>query len=186
LDTQKKAKEIYRFIILIPHRDLLKPLEEYRRRLFAIGIHGAYSFPVAVPFASVSRSFNRDELKELTRNIRGLTTETDGKIQSAGTALVHCSHSHFSFLGVRLGFSIKESLFPQTAKKKILHTLSSPVLCAALVKGENQVFEEAPVLSFRAASLANLAIRPLPTGDPDYSFEWKISPPVWLPKYKEE
>ena len=182
MDTQKKTREIYRFIILIPHRDSLKPLEEYRRRLFAAGIPGAHSFPMAAPLVSVSRPFSREELKALSRNIRKQTEGNDGKILGTGSALAE--FGKFSFFGPRLSITIEESTFPETARSKILCTLTPPVLCAALVhSNENLVFEEAPALSFRAASLANLTIRPLAVGEPDYSFEWKTSPPVWLPKY---
>ena len=195
METQKRAKELNRFIILIPHRDALKPLDVYRSRLFAAGFPGAYSFPAAAPLAALSRPFSREELGEIARNIRDFTRVTDGKIQSAGTAFAGDTFGKFSFFGLRLDFPLTESLFPQTAREKILHLYSSPVLCAALAdsgslppetkrSGENPVLAEAPVLSFRAASLANLAIRPLAGGEADYSFEWKIDPPVWLPKYK--
>ena len=184
MDTQEKAKEISRFIILIPHRDSIKPLVEFRQKLFAAGYPGAWSFPVAAPLASVSRSFNRDELKALARDIRFLTKENDGKISSDCSALAGCS-GKFTFFGPRLGLPSNENLFPKTALEKILYIFFPPVLCTALVNG-NSVSEEAPAVSFRAASLANLAIRPLGAGESAYSFEWKIGPPVWLPKYRKE
>ena len=192
MDTQKRAievshfkvpplKEVSRFIILIPHRDSLKPLEEYRSRLFAAGFPGAYAFPAAAPLAAVSRPFSREELKELARNIRSLTAQANGKIQGERTALVQCGP--FSFLGVLLDFPVGEALFPQAAREKIIAALS-PALCAALVSPgeENRALEQAPPLSFRAASVANLAVRPLPCGDRSYSFEWNIGPLAWLPK----
>ena len=187
MDTQKKVKEVSRFIILIPHRDSVKPLEEYRGRLFTAGFPGAYSFPAAAPLAYVSRPFNREELKELARNIRELSAiqvSIQGKIQSSKTTLITFP-GKFSFFGPLLDFPFNESLFPQTSKSKILEIPASPVLCAAIVShGETPVYIDAPSLSFRAASLANLAIRSLAGGEADYSFEWKIGPPVWLPKYK--
>ena len=192
MDTQQKT---FRFIILIPHRDALKPLEEYRQKLFSLGIPGAHSFPLAAPLAEVTRTFNREELKELARNIRELTRKSDGKILSRalqlrttqncslGTAIV--SSSGISFFGPLLNLPSKEDIFPETAKNKLVSLLLPPVLCAAIVgpqvnsSDKNFSSEEAPVVSFRAASLANLAIHSL--ADTDYSFEWKISPPVWLP-----
>jgi hypothetical protein len=189
-----------RFVILIPHRDPGGIIDAYRKKLFAAGYSGAYSFPVAAPLASVCRPFTRDELKELARNIRSLIQEKGGKFLSSGTGLVHCpSISNitvnkgkkdeiqriYSFLGVLLGFPLKESLFPRTARDKILQIISVPVLCAAaLGPAPDLVYMDAPDLSFRAASLANLAIRPLGSGEQDYSFEWKIGPQVWLPKAK--
>ena len=196
METQHRARGIKRFIILIPHRDALKPLDDYRSRLFAAGFCGAYSFPAAAPLAMVSMPFDREELKGLSGNIRKLTNGTEGKIHCSETML--CTFpGKFSFLGLCLDFPLNESLFPQTARKKILHFPSSPVLCAAIVDSEflpggtsryggNPILNEAPELSFRAASLANLAIRPLAGGEADYSFEWKIGPAVWLPKYMKK
>ena len=180
MDTRPK---LFRYIILIPHRDALKPLEEYRQKLFTTGIAGAHAFPLAAPLVEVSRPFNREELTELARNIRNSTKETDGKITSGCIAPAGYP-GKFPFFGPQLSFLLKESIFPSTTRPKILYTISPPVLCASLmdpktIHGGTLSFEEAPVLSFRAASLANLAIRPI--ADEEYSFEWKISPPVWLP-----
>ena len=184
MDTQNRSKQTSRFVILVPHRDSLKPLEAYRQKLFAAGFCGAYSFPLAAPLASVSRPLSREELKELARNVRDdLCGRKTAKIQSAETAFARCGP--LSFLGIFLDFSVEEALFPRSAREKIIAMPDSPVLCAALAdSGEKRVLEEAPVLSFRAASLANLALRPLSNGDPRCSFEWKIDPPVWLPKYR--
>ena len=180
MDTQTKTS---RFIILIPHRDALKPIGEYQKKLFSIGLAGACSFPMAAPLAAVSRPFSRDELKGLGRNIRASAKCSDGKISSSGTALAGFPEK-FSLFGLLLDLHIEESLFNPSAKNKVLFTFSPPVLCAALLASEEKpVSEEGPFLSFRAASLANLAIRPLDRGARPYSLEWKISPPVWLPKH---
>ena len=189
-------KEANHYIIIVPHRDSLKPFEEYRARLFTAGFQGAWSFPTAAPLASVSRPLNREELKELGRNIRELTNKTDGKIHCSGSVLTerrrprteareHGNKKDISFFGVPLNLLVEEAIFPKSARAKILDIFSPPVLCAALVgSGEKPPSEEGPALSFRAAFLANLAIRPLESGAADYSFEWKIGPPVWLPKHK--
>jgi hypothetical protein len=204
LDTRRRKKEVSHFIISVPHRDSLKPLEEYRSRLFAAGFQGAWSFPMAAPLASVSRPFSVDELKELGRNIRLLTAGNDGKIYCEGNALAkfttegteeerrsltgargHGEKKDISFFGPILTLPMKESLFPKTTKAKILDILSPPVLCTTLLAfGERAPSEKGTAISFRAASLANLAIRPLESGAAGYSFEWNIGPLIWLPKYK--
>jgi len=183
------APKEFRFIILIIGMDTEKLLNEYRAALFAEGFYGAYSFPPAAPLAELSRSFNRDELKELAGNIRNLTMPHDGKISSAENAS-NAGFGEYSFFGPRLNLVAAEDLFPKTARDKIALSLFPPVLCAALVhSGENPLPKEGPALSFRAAALANLAIHPLPTGAdgeaPAFSFEWKIGDPIWLPAYKK-
>jgi hypothetical protein len=185
-----------RLIILVPHRDALKPFEDYRQRLFSAGVEGAYSFPLAAPLAQVSRPFSRPELKELAGTIRNLTTEGSGKIHGADEAVSVSRESTLSFYGPALDIPpIEEILFPLTAKAKLLHIMNPPLLCVALAGSErgekNSSFEKAlrsktikpPTLVFRAAYLANLAIRPLAVGEPAFSFEWKIGQPVWLPAY---
>ena len=195
METQHRARGIKRFIILIPHRDALKPLDDYRSRLFAAGFCGAFSFPAAAPLAMVSMPFDREELKGLSGNIRKLSAAANGKIRSAGTAFAG------TFFGPALYLSADEgefrALFPETAKDKLVRVFFPPVVCASIVEsgllsdgtsrsGGNPILNEAPELSFRAAALANLAIRPLAGGEADYSFEWKIGPAVWLPKYMKK
>jgi len=201
LDTEKKVREISRFIVLIPHRDSLKPLDEYRNRLFSIGYPGIRSFPAAAPLAAVSKPFNRDELKQLALFLRSKTMENNGKFftQAADSDFPESFHTEargtqrhrgkagdFSFFGPLWALCIDENAFPETARQKILRVFTPPVLCAALLEPGLPCLRERPsepIMSFRAACLANLAIRPLSAGDPHYSFEWRIGPPLWLPKY---
>ena len=176
----KTPKKSLRFIILIPHRDVLMQIEAYRQKLFSRGFYGAHSFPLCAPLAVVSWPFSREELKELAHNIRKLSMYNDGKILSSESGTVSCPVFSASFFGPCLNLNTGEILSQQT--DKLLFTLSPPVLCASLVEGGTKdKVEETPSLSFRAASVANLTIRPLFTA---HSFEWKISPPVWLPGYK--
>jgi hypothetical protein len=136
---------------------------------------------MAAPIAAVSSPFNRGELKELGRNIRSLTKETNGKILSTGTGLANCG-GKFTLFGPDLNLSINEYIFPKAASAKILQIPDSPILCVSLLGPDEKPFsEECPPLSFRAAYLANLAMRPLEYGASGYSFEWRISSQVWLP-----
>jgi len=181
--------KLYRFITLIPGRDTEKILNEYRAALFSKGYHGAYSFPPAAPLAELSTPFNRDELKELAGNIRKLTIEHDGKITSSE----NCTNAGFgklSFFGPHLDLPVIKELLIQTAKGKIARAFFPIALCAALtdsVREEAQA-EKCPTLSFRAAAIANIAIRPLGASNGEalpYSFEWETGPLVWLPAYKK-
>jgi hypothetical protein len=190
------AKPFSRYIVLIPHRDAERILSEYRAALFGKGFLGAYSFPPVAPLAEVSRSINRSDLKKLAGNIRNLTKVKDGKITSdCLTQAVYLEK--ISFFGPALSLHIEESLFPETVRLHIFRVFSPTVLCAALLDSESNPTSanfsmentppiEAPTLSFRAAALANLSIRSLGEGGPSYSYEWRISIPVWLPAYKKE
>ena len=193
MDTRYSGKTASRFIILRPHRDAVRTLDEYRKKLFGMGFYGAYSFPSSAILAEVSRPFNRDELKELASNIRRLTLKNDGKIQTSGPIVLLspiCSSIDVSFYGLPLIFPPLEdafrSAFPQTAEKKIINIAFPPAFCVALANStsntkDNPNPEQAPTLSFRAASLSNLAIRPLNVPENLFSFEWRIGTPIWLP-----
>jgi hypothetical protein len=190
--TKSAGQKEYRFVILIPNRDTEKLLDEYRAALFAKGFYGAYSFPLAAPLAELSLPFNRDELKELAGNIRKLTLAHNGKI-SGGETAANAGFGGLSFFGLHLDLPAAEELFPKTARGKIIPSVPDrsffpPVLCAALVHpGENPLPKEGPALSFRAATLANLAIRSLSGAAGEalpYSFEWEMGEPIWLPAYK--
>ena len=146
--------------------------------------------------------------KILTNGIALVNCANHGGTRSKGHEL-----NYLSFFGPMLKISIDDRVFPESAQKKILRTFLQPVLCAALVEHKNfrktsrkdasnqrfaaqrdggalktQYLPPAPVVSFRAAALANLAIRPLAGSSssqvPDYSFEWNIGTPVWLPVYR--
>ena len=209
MDTRKYTGEIFRFIVLTPHRDALNQLYEYRKKLFSAGFSGAYSFPATAPLALVSSAFSPHELKELARKLRLLTLKSDGKIQSNGTTFAPCPDGfglsipacekkpaeQVLFFGPRLNLTPDapgDTLFPETTRKKILFTFSPPILCAALVGSESiKGLQEpphytTPAFSFRAAALANLSIRLLGEGENPCSFEWKMSPPIWLPVFKKE
>ena len=209
--TRKNTKEKYRFIVLIPHRDTFKLLEEYRQKLFSLGFAGAHAFPIAAPLAELSRPFSREELKETAGNIRELTMQNDGKIQNKGT--FQYSFPGFSrpqagedmektklmlFFGPRLNLEAGEEIFPVSARKKILLHFLPPVLppvpdCAPLSDSSKEKINSvdlsasfrAAAISFRAAALANLVISPLGSEKPAFSYEWKIGAAVWLPAYRK-
>lgn len=198
MDTKK---EIFRYIILVPHRDAARALEEYRHKLFSGAVPGAHSFPAASPLAEVSSPFSREELRELSGSIRRLIMENNGKTLNAG-ANRRSESGIFLFFGPVLNLAINERSFPESATGKISKILSPPLLCAALLNpaglrflaAENSSAKEIPVpedppsLSFRAAALANLAIRPLKVSaqgsasPAELSYEWRLGPLVWLPK----
>ena len=182
MDTVDRSKKASHYIILIPHREVLGELEKYRQRLFSLGLYGAYSFPLCAPIASVSRPFCLKELKELANNIRKTSMENDGKIIT-GTNIYQKSGlpgntGELSFFGPELNIGKIQLI----ESDKLLSAFSPPLICTALVDA-NKDCEQVPALSFRAACIANLAIRML---EGTYlSFEWKIISPVWLPAYKK-
>jgi hypothetical protein len=173
------------FIVLIPHRDGGRIPEEYRRELFASGLAGAFSFPAAAPLALASRPFDGKELKTLAGEMRELSLKEgrEGRFRSAGVGAAACPQGGLRFFGPLL--EPWEEGLPSLAGEAILYRFPALCLCAALLGPFDVPPEAGPELSFRAAMTANLAIRPLSTGERGYSFVWKIGRPVWLPAYRK-
>jgi hypothetical protein len=172
-------------------------MEEYRRKLFSTGMAGAYSFPAAAPLAEVSRPYSEDELKALARDLREISVldGRDGKFHTAGTGRVPWDHAGGpDIFGLRLeltagerpsGAALLAASLQSLRNAKVALVFPECILCAGLSGSGDRGLPEAPCFSFRAAKLANLAIRRLESGEGGYSFEWKIGTPVWLPGYKK-
>jgi hypothetical protein len=185
LNTKRKRSEPLRFIILIPHRDGGRILEEYRRELFASGLSGAFSFPAAAPLALVSRPFSGEELKALAAGMRELSLRNggDGKFRPAGAGTAASPAGGFRFFGPLL--EPWDPALLSLGGSKALYRFPALCLCAALLGPGDEPASAGLTLSFRAAMIANLAIRPLDQGEEGYSFAWKTGRPVWLPAYKK-
>jgi hypothetical protein len=210
MKTGKKGA--FYFAVLIPHRDFVKPLEAWRSALFAAGVDGAWSFPVCAPLASVSRPLSREALKELASSLRVLSVREGrgGWFRTMGTAEIEIPGS-FRLYGLRLGFSPVSPAGPEQYSPLGSELFNLDVLkgknafkpfSEVLIPGdfyslrmghappelsggdlrETRPSPPAPSVAFRAAMAANLAIRPLESGEKGYSFEWRTGEPVWLPK----
>jgi hypothetical protein len=163
-------------------------LEKLSRKLFAGGYSGAYSFPAAVPLALVSQPYENEELKALAHELRQKTLLKDGKISTGPSVEVLCPQAeNIFFFGPLLDLPPPET-FIGLNNDKLLFTFPKIVLCAAVLgpKDEKVTLENMCVpFSFRAARIANLAIRPLEIGTAPYSWEWRLGPDCWLPAYKK-
>ena len=198
LKTHEKIRsgKTARFLVLLPHRDSRNLLENYRQKLFAFGFAGAYSFPPAAPLALLSRSLDRNELKQIAREIRKITLTRNGKITAGNSDTVHFPaggpFENAAFFGPVLDLQPPESI-PGIDNEKTLYVLPKAVLCAAVTDPANSsAFSNTACLnppdltpfSFRAAIITNLVIRPLENGAAPFSFEWRLGPECWLPAYK--
>jgi hypothetical protein len=191
-----------RLAALIPHRDSRKILRDWSGRLFAAGLHGAWSFPWAVPLALISRFLGDDELSGLAHALReqSLSGGGDGKLQAgAAAALPFPGLPELFLFGPALDIRLPEPLLQGSAAAALIHVFPHPVLVSALIQAGAaadctadpaavipQSIPPAPPVSFRAAAVANMVYRPLPVGDGAYSFEWEIGELHWLPAIKNK
>jgi len=177
-----------RFLVLLPHRESRRILENFRQKIFSQEFPGAFSFPPVAPLAVISKAFSRDELRELAGEIRKAVIG-DGKITAGITDQVHCPDTPglpppWGFLGPALDLPPLDS-FRMLKNEKVIYVFPKTILCAAVVDNACTIktFPESMPFSFRAAIITNLAIRPL---DYPYSFEWRLGPECWLPAYKRQ
>jgi len=198
LKTLKKIpKPAAKFLVLIPHRDSLVCMEDFRQKLFTAGFRGAYSFPAAAPLATLSRSLTRDELREIGRRIRtavnggmicsGAMDELNLKIQGVDF------FDDVSFFGPALDLPPLRQIVG-IGNEQVIEVLPSAVLCAGILRagdlgggglGEVDLkkIAEFPTINFRAAMITNLTVRPLAGGSAaSYSYEWRLGPECWLPR----
>jgi hypothetical protein len=174
------------FLVLLPHRDSQNIIEDCRKNLFATGFKGAYAFPVAAPLAVLSKSLNREELKQTALEIREASLENDGKITASGTGRILCPEEG---LFRKMAFCGPLIDIPQTLSaldsEKTLYAFPRAILCAMLDAGLPETRQialpEFPIVSFGAAMVANLVIRQLKDGNSPYSLEWKLGTSCWLP-----
>ena len=187
------------FVVLVPHRDCLPDLEAYRRDLFSAGLNGAFSFPAAAPLAFLKRPLDSGELKSLAAELRKLLEEKKiiSRIQGeckGWTQTVDLSEE-VRFFGSVL--ELPRLVFPSDA---VLQYFEKPILAPAIIPsggGPDLYTVTAPPFMFRAAALANLAMKPvsdeentakngvtaLAFFEKNYSFSWKIGPLFWLPRH---
>jgi hypothetical protein len=184
------STEVFRLLVLVPHRDTVKLLRDYSRRLFGAGFSGAFSFPAAAPLALLSRPGPGEELRGAARTLRqaALAGGREGKIQAGAAAALPFPDipgagalSGLSLFGPALDLAVPDLSLPG-----LIYPFPALVLCTALVeKGDYpRIREPAPLMaacSFRAAAVANMVFRPL--GSQGFSGgEWKIGRLSWLPR----
>jgi hypothetical protein len=200
---------LLRFAVLVPHRDIRPALRAYRRRLFAAGIRGAYSFPPVVPLARLTRPLREPELKALAAALRALSLEAGPAfLTNAGggpvTGSFHNANGSFSlsFWGLPLNIPAPPLPSPAQAPSFSPGLLPFPqmALCAAVAGPELEAEREIlrtldapPDLRFHAAATANLAIKfyggTVEDGEktlPGLSSRWIIGKPCWLPRPRRE
>jgi hypothetical protein len=198
----KLLKALQRLLVIVPHRDARGILRKWSGRLFTAGFEGAWSFPWLVPLALLSLPFSAAELKSLALALReqSLAGGGEGKFKTGAAAETNFPESAADVPGARSLFGLllepglRDLSFPESASGKILCRFSPVVLGSALLAGAGKTrsgvplaeFPPPPALSFRAAAVANMTFRSLPSGDENYSREWETGKLCWLPPVRRE
>jgi len=170
-------------LALVPHRDIRVSLRAWSASLFSSGLRGAWSFPWVMPLATLKRPLSGVELKSRALMLRQTIGLSGGKFTTGPSAIAALS-DNFVF-GLSVNMELSDSFFD--FEDAVIRRVSPLVIGAALCKAGSlpDVNCPAPSISFRAAALANMCFRPLPScgnASDDFSFEWEIGKLHWLPK----
>jgi hypothetical protein len=186
-DDPKQPPPPLQLLVMVPHRDTRRQFHAYSAALFASGLHGAWSFPWVVPLAALNRPLIATELKALARSLREHIDRSGGKCitgQPVSIALPAISGSTPpSIFGPSLNIELPDNFF-EAVNDAVLYRLSPLVIGTALIQTDchEKPLPDPPQISFRAAALATMSLRPLPDcGWDSYSFEWSIGTLHWLP-----
>jgi hypothetical protein len=185
---------------LIPHRDSRGILRAYSGELFSRGFAGAWSFPWAAPLALLTRPLEGAELSLLARSLREKNLGSGGKgkfhggdplrfplcLPLPGSSPGVLSPEAFSLWGPEIGVGLRPGDFGPSGALALREIFHRPVLACAILKAGEPSPPPPPDFSFAAAAVANLAYRPLGSGDPSYSFAWEIGELHWLPAIRRK
>jgi len=170
-------------LALVPHRDVRRSLRIWSASLFSAGLRGAWSFPWVMPIAALNRPLSDAELKNRALMLRQTIDLSGGKCATGPSAIAALS-DNISVFGPAVKIELSNSFFA-FEDNAVDRRVSPLVIGAALCRAEAVPDATSPHLSFRAAALANMSFRPLPShngASDNLSFEWEIGKLHWLPK----
>ena len=179
-----------KLLVLVPHHEARLPLRYWSASLFSAGLPGAWSFPWLAPLACLNRSLSPDELKRLALTLRQQINENGGKFITGSPALtafpgIDPGSKTLSIFGLKLNIDLS-GIFNKPDNNALKVLFSPPLIGAGILYGTlPEYLPTPPEVSFRAAALANMSLRPLSQdkgGQDNYSFEWRIGQLHWLPK----
>jgi len=136
-----------------------------------------------MPVAELKRPLSSSELKSRALMLRQALNLTGGKFTTGPSALAPLADNIF-ILGPSADIGLSDDFF--AFGDALIRRISPFVIGSALCKAGSLPDVKSPGLSFRAAALANMSFRPLPSHNgacDDFSFEWEIGKLHWLPKH---
>jgi hypothetical protein len=171
-------------LVLVPHRDARRSLRAFSASLFSAGLQGAWSFPWVMPIAALNRPLSGAELKSRALMLRRETELSGGKFTTGQPAIAVLFDNVYVF-GPTVNIGLSDSFF--AFEDAITKRISPLVIGAALRQADSPHLVNPPYISFRAAALANMSFRPLPSdggAHNNFSFEWETGKLHWLPRVR--
>jgi hypothetical protein len=185
---KNKDCDSLQLLALVPHRDFRRLLRVWSASLFSAGLPGAWSFPWVMPLAVLSRPLSAPQLKSRALIMRQIIDLSGGKITTGPPAMAALSDN--SIFGPAVNIELQDSFFAfeDITVRRISPLVIGAALCQSgvlpdIIRPES--FLSFRTANFRAAALANMTFRLLPSPDgarDGFSFEWEIGKLYWLPR----
>jgi hypothetical protein len=140
-----------------------------------------------MPIAALNRPLSDVELKSRALMLRRTIDLSGGKC-TTGPSTIAVLSDNVSVFGPVVNIGLSDSFFAfesNAVDRRISPFVIGAALCQAEAAPGALPDVNSPYLFFRAAALANMRFRPLPSHNGaynDFSFEWEIGKLHWLPK----
>ncbi|MCA1950642.1 MAG: hypothetical protein LDL24_08720 [Treponema sp.] len=183
------SDNIHRWLVLVPHRDSLGPIQELKRRLWHAGMGGVKLLPSLAFIAPVEEPAQPDHLKALARLIREKSKEQAAYIDG-GTLDLFSLPGGLVALAFPLIPQISDTLFAASAHtygKLAPYQGPSPLFILALHADSKtlglaqKLQRDLPPFRFRQGAVANCAFTY--TGGEDAAairIRWELGKPYWM------
>jgi hypothetical protein len=177
---------IHRWLVLIPHRDSLKPIVELQHHLRQQGVWGSRLLPPVAFLNAVEKPVGEDTRKRIAQIIReqSLEHESKGYIDGLSPDLYH-----LPYLGEALGIPLSLDLTPELLQLTTHIDVPSPLLILAL-GADQQALDLAKTyyagispFHFRQGSVANLAFTLQGELHSSIQLHWELGKPTWMAHY---
>jgi len=180
-----KTGQTYKFLVLVPHRDIRSELRKNCDSALKAPLEGVYTFPYVTPLASISQALEDGELKHIARSLRTHIGKNKISAQEDAAAAFPCDENNLTICGPRLDIDIPQDFF-KNINNKIKYIFPSFVIGCFLKSEDNtklDIFCETSKKKseFRAAAVANMYWRALQING-EICYKWKIGKLCWLPR----
>jgi len=182
-----EISQTYKFLVLVPHRDIRVELQKQCDSAVKAGLLGVYPFPCVIPLASLSQTLNEGELKQIANSLRAHIGNKKIKAEGDAISTFPFNEKEFTLFGAGLDIDIPQDIF-KNLSKKISFIFHSIIIGCFLKPKENtklNIFCDCPQkkLGFRAAAAANMYWKEFQINGEIY-YKWKIGKLCWLPRPK--
>lgn len=187
-----KNTAIHRWLVLIPHRDSLKPIHELQRRLWQSGMYGARLLPPLVYIDRVDQPVSGVHCQIIAQQFRQeslLAHEAGEKGYIDGMSLdLYNLPGTSTVLGLALSlhkpsFTLQDEpdvLIPKPGQAAETFLVIALEADEGVLELARKLYQETGPFRFRQGAVANLAFYLHENGNSSISCRWELGKPHWM------